>query len=395
VAGARKGRSLFEVMNKPPKVERPGRRRWVAPFRRDSGKAGGSAPVVAEALSEEEAQAELAQERAEAEARAKQARETPPRKRLSIGWPWKREEKKDDAAPEEAKAHFGEPVVEADREAGRRGAAALAVDSGAAGGFAPVGAAGESASMGAHGETASMGAHGETASMVPVQVRQGRVNISLTTPTALVACAVIVAALLGAYSLGRRTGDSPARRPPVVAAKAAPDGSAAPVTDVTRGGEAPGAGAASDLPTDDPELARLLTPPVEKGIAEVSPNRPASVSAGQGVAVDPNGDLNYLQIESFRITRYRTGEQLAGDLADVRRFLAGRGVATFARKHGNGYALYAAQGYRPGGEHEAARERFRRRIEALGRAYRESGGLYEFKGCLFVSSEKAAAGDPV
>jgi hypothetical protein len=47
-----------------------------------------------------------------------------------------------------------------------------------------------------------------------------------------------------------------------------------------------------------------------------------------------------------------------------------------------------------GREHAAEREAFRRRIEELGTEYRRAGGLYQFKGCLFVSYSSTRVGDP-
>jgi hypothetical protein len=118
--------------------------------------------------------------------------------------------------------------------------------------------------------------------------------------------------------------------------------------------------------------------------------------AEDGPPADPASEnLNYLQIESFMITRHRSGDVVAADLANARRFLADRGIETFARQHSNGFVLYTMQGFPMEGESAARREALKRRVEELGREYRRSGGLYEFKGCHFVSHSRATAGRPV
>lgn len=121
-------------------------------------------------------------------------------------------------------------------------------------------------------------------------------------------------------------------------------------------------------------------------------NRPASVMATESVGGVPPERLNYLQIESFRITRARGGEQLEEELADVQAFLEARGVETFARRLGNGFVLFSVQGFPPGSEYAAEREAFRARIVRFGEKYRRSGGLYQFKGCLFVSHARTRIG---
>ena len=99
----------------------------------------------------------------------------------------------------------------------------------------------------------------------------------------------------------------------------------------------------------------------------------------------PPESLNYLQIESFPVSRDRDAQQVAQDVKDARQFLLDRGVRTFARRKGGGFVLFAEQGFAPGKEAAGSREAFRRKIEALGQEYRKTGGLYAFKGCLFVS----------
>jgi hypothetical protein len=136
---------------------------------------------------------------------------------------------------------------------------------------------------------------------------------------------------------------------------------------------------------------------VKKQETQVVANQPLAGSKETNKPVVPNlpENLNYLQVESFRISRDRSGEQLARDVTEVRQFLAEKGVRTFARRKSNGYVLFAEQGFEPGKEAATTRETFRRRMESLGLEYRKAGGLYQFKGCLFVSYASTQTGDPV
>src|SRR5207247_2519163 len=90
-----------------------------------------------------------------------------------------------------------------------------------------------------------------------------------------------------------------------------------------------------------PEVSELLKKPEPKAERMIAANKPASVASQESLGEAVPDDMNYLQIESFLITRDRNGEQLAADLAHVRSYLLERGVRTFARKRLNGYVLFA------------------------------------------------------
>ena len=143
-----------------------------------------------------------------------------------------------------------------------------------------------------------------------------------------------------------------------------------------------------------PDLTELLKKPEPAAMKGVMVNEAVSVSS-KDVAASLPDDLNYLQIESFLVTRDRNGDQLAADLAHARNFLFDHGMKTFARKRSNGYVLFCEQGVAPGKDHAAERDSLRKRVQQLGQEYRASGGLYGFKGCLFVSYSSTKAGDPV
>jgi hypothetical protein len=72
-----------------------------------------------------------------------------------------------------------------------------------------------------------------------------------------------------------------------------------------------------------------------------------------------------------------------------------RGIRTFARKRGNGFVLYCEQGLSPSREFATQREALKKKIQQLGQEYRAAGGLYQFKGCFFVSFASTRVGDPV
>jgi hypothetical protein len=56
--------------------------------------------------------------------------------------------------------------------------------------------------------------------------------------------------------------------------------------------------------------------------------------------------------------------------------------------------LFGEQGLQIGPKGEADRQAIRKKIQDLGKEYRKSGGLYEFKDPLFVSYVRTQAGQP-
>lgn len=228
-------------------------------------------------------------------------------------------------------------------------------------------------------------------------------RIPLTAATVMLFSGAAVAVGIVGYALGRgRTADKPelatvaavtetasnaSHRSPLGKSKVATPEVKTAVAREMAGGQ-------------NPDLEHMLQSAQPKGEApQVAMNKPAGVGpasgAAQAAAAALPENLNYLQIESFRVTRERDSEQLARDVADAREFLLQRGIRTFARRKSNGFVLFAERGYPPSKEHAASREAFRREIESLGAEYRKQGGQYQFKGCLFVSFGVTQSGEPM
>ncbi len=221
----------------------------------------------------------------------------------------------------------------------------------------------------------------------------GRLVFNLSTAACVAIIGVVSAIALGGYIIGQRS--SASRIPPVAARANNPEPVSSPLLpppSAVKANHAP-----SKAAITNPDLSHLLQRPNEPSNS-VSANKPAKVTDDSSESTASAGapeSLNYLQIESFRITRERSGDQLANDVAAVRQFLGERGVRTFARKRGNGFVLFAEQGFAPGKATARERSAFQRKIEQFGQEYRSAGGRYQFKGCLFVSYSATRAGDPV
>lgn len=226
-------------------------------------------------------------------------------------------------------------------------------------------------------------------------------RIPLTSATVLLFAGAAVAVGVVGYSLGRGRGDGKPELATVAAVtESAPGAShrsplgkskvATPEVKTAVAREVAGG--------QNADLEHMLQSAAPKGeAAQVALNKAAGVDPANGVsaATALPENLNYLQIESFRVTRERDSEQLARDVADAREFLLQRGIRTFARRKSNGFVLFAEQGHPPSKEHAASREAFRRKIESLGLEYRKQGGQYQFKGCLFVSYGVTQSGEPM
>ena len=344
--------NLFEVINKAPQTQNPRTQRGFS-WRRHRAEGEAAAPMVAEPLTEEEAAAELEARRVAAEeaARAKEAALREKRERIEA-------RRAARAAKKEQKR--------AARQAAKAAAVALRTAADPASGVPPI-----------------------------LRLTPGRVVLSLNTTTCIVAAAGICSLLIGAYSLGRR-GAAGGPGPELAAVKngktAGKDlSSLVPGmgNDQQTSTKASGVSSAAN-----PDLSALLKKPPATRRPAARANQPARVSNAATVAAPAAAGLNYLQIESFPISRQKSSERLKAELEDVRRFLAERGIKTFARRLPRGYALFAAQGFSPSKKARAQREAFQRKISRLGQAYRRAGGLYEFKGCFFVSYARATAGRP-
>ncbi|MFQ5502426.1 MAG: hypothetical protein ACE5EQ_09020 [Phycisphaerae bacterium] len=336
--------SLFEVINKAPESQTPrssGLRQWIG--QRSGGKLG--LPFVAEALTEEEAAAELAARRAEREqaAQDKQARSEARRA--------KKERRR------------------AAKEAARQAAAEIPA--------VPISSR----------VTAPM-----------ARLMSGRLELSLSTAACMAIAAGICIVAIGSYSLGHRAGLRGEKKE--MATAAAVRKGAQPEKDaiglLTGEDEAESARRARDAaPTarDSADLSELLKPPTRE--VSVMANQPARVAVDSPAGSSDAARLNYLHIETFWITADKNLQKLRRELEDVRAFLHNEGVETFARRHPKGYYLYARQGFPPSRDWKKQREAFQDRLERLGRAYRQAGGLYLFKGCYFVNHAHTQKGQPV
>ena len=350
-------RSLFEVINKTPQIHsttRSSSRGWL---KRSSN---GPSPLhVTEALTEEEALSEIrAQEVArEEEKRAVQAKLDEKRARLEA----KREEK-------------------AARKAAKR-------------------VARERAKKTAAEAVASFG--GPQPRVGPIRIVGGRLILAFNTTVCLVVAAAVCVLMLGSYSLGRRSA-AEGLGPELSKAAAIRNGRQASDrnTGVFLGLQDRGRDEKNEtVRLENADLTYLLEPPPARQVtgfqAGAKANQPVRLSDNGPSPTSDGPKLNYLEIQFFEVTRDVSRKELKNDLENARRFLLERGVQTFARWHPDrGYLLYAAEGLPPSKKYKTQREHLRRRIEQLGRAYRQAGGRYLFKGCYFVNQERAASGRP-
>ena len=334
----RNRRSLFEVLNKTPPIQS---------YEKKSGGLFGwrrrqSEPplMVAEALTEEEAAAELAAQRA-----VRNEAERAKRERLEAKYAKK-------AAKKAAKA--------AAREAAKKAVADVVAAQGEPGAKAPL-----------------------------FRFVAGRLVISLNSAACVAVAAVFCVLLLGSYSLGHRSVGPWGPSELAAMTKGSPDGGmVADSNDSNR--ESVGEASAS---AEDPDLSMLLRPPPTRGPSAMA-NQPVSIESDGPPRTPEAAKANYLAVEFFRITREQSGEDLKKELDDVRRFLAKQNIKTFARRSPKGFSLYASKGFSPANDNRKQREAFRRKVEELGKLYRKSGGRYQFKGCYFVSYAQATSGKP-
>ncbi|MFH1420085.1 MAG: hypothetical protein ABII12_17560 [Planctomycetota bacterium] len=332
----KQGLSLFEAMSKAPQVQHPPRSKGLLQWPRRVDRS--VVPTVAEPLTEEEAAAELnaLKKQTGRKEAAKAAKETRRKAREA-----RREAKRNKPTP---------PLSSGTSTTGGR----------------------------------------------QVRVMGGRLVFSLNTIACIATTAVVCVIMLGVYSLGRRSarqGDG-SELHPAAAIRHPRDGSRSPLLP-READDSPNHVADRRASAADPDLSRLLQKPPAKETPVVGANLPSRVATDTEQDTSAAAQLNYLQIESFLISRARSGELVAEDLAAVRRFLAEHGVETVARRHSNGFGLYSQRGFPPGRESESERAAFLKQVEELGRQYRQSGGLYEFRGCMYVSYSRTRAGRPV
>lgn len=343
-------------MSRVPVSQAPVRRGGLSWLRRKD--AAAPAPlIVAEALTEEEAATELAAERdaretekaavAQAE-RERQERVEADRERRRAAKEAKR------AAREERRARRGNPFRAGDASAFEH----------------------------------------EKKPVPFLRIARQKVTFSLGTVGVVVAVATFSTVMLFVYGWGQKSGNGGGNLETITGRAPGQNGEGGGSPLLSRdSGKRRGAAARNQKISPDPDLSNLLVPPrIASADPAASKTMPDRIVANTAAAVAVDKSLNYLQIESFRVNRYNTWDQIGAHVEDVRSFLLTRGIRTIARVRSDRYVLFSKTGYKTGPAGAAAREAFRSRIEQLGRAYRDSGGQYEFKGAFFVNHEKAHLG---
>lgn len=329
---ARRGPTLFEAMSKAPQTVSEARRPGISALWGGGKSNSPTKTVVAEALTEDQARDELARRQAEIEDR-------------------RRAEEARRAEKEARKAQ--KAADKAARSEARK----------ASGGSMP------------------------------------KMTFSLSTASCVGIVGLLAGLVLAAYSLGRHSKEQFGSLGTVAAVtpkQDAPDAKSPVKENVKRTPAMKSSGPKPQSTTPvNPELSELLKKPELKKDKSVLANEPVRLNAEDQTTPALAEDMNYLQIESFVVSRERNGEQLAADLAHARKFLLDKGVRTFARKRSNGYVLFCEQGASPAKDRAGERDSLIKKIRQLGAEYRAAGGQYAFKGCFFVSYPATKAGDPV
>ncbi|MEK6643739.1 MAG: hypothetical protein AABZ08_07500 [Planctomycetota bacterium] len=328
---ARRGPTLFEAMSKAPQTVSEGRRPGLSALWGGGKPAAGQKTVVAEALTEDQARDELSRRQADLDERRRA----------------------DEARLTEKAARKAEKVaLKAARAEERRASGANTLP---------------------------------------------RLKLSLSTASCVGLVGLMSVLVLAAYSLGRQSKEQFGSLGTVAAVghKSEPVEPTPKKENTKRTPAVKSSTAATKTPPVNSELSELLKKPELKKDKSVLANQPVRLNADEQTTPTLAEDLNYLQIESFVVTRERNGEQLAADVAHVRKFLLDKGVRTFGRKRSNGYVLFCEQGLAPAKDHAGERDGLVKKIRQLGAEYRAAGGQYAFKGCFFVSYPATKSGDPV
>ena len=364
----RKNASLFEAMSKAPQnVDAPPARAPAAAFWRRVRQPQAPAMMVAEPLTEEEAQAELSAQRA--------VREEIDRR------------ERDESAARDAEREARRKIAQEQKEARQRAKQAAKQARAAA-------RATESQPSRPIGPT-------QDEVYYPfLRAMRGRLVVTLNTMTAMVVAVVVAAVGMGGYLLGHRISkDGGPEQTQTTLAGIVPSGHSAdtPQAPLPSMAEepAPKPNPTRVQPPTTPELKRLLTPKKPDPappVIEMSAGATGGVRANAPTSLSLESSLNYLQIETFRIGGDETPERVRADLDAVRKYLAERGVRTIAKRQARDFVLYSSEGFPKGSEGASARAAFALRIESLGREYQRSGGRYEFKSCFFVAANAVARG---
>lgn len=365
----RRNASLFEAMSKAPQgVEAPAQAPAIAFWKRVR-QTQAPAMMVAEPLTEEEAQAELSAQRA--------VREEIDRRQ------------RDEQAARDAERASKRQIAQEQKEARQRAKQAAKQ-------------ARAAARANAESQQASrpIGPTQDEVYYPFLRAMRGRLVVTLNTTTAMMVAAVVAAVGMGGYALGHRLGKGggvdggQTRLAGLVPGSTDGDTAQLPLASMV-----PAAVEKRQKPVvqppSTPDLKRLLAPrgvEVDKAEVETPSDESGAVRANAPGSLTLDSALNYLQIESFRIGGDETREIVRADLEEVRKYLAERGIRTIAKRRPKGYALFSSEGFPKGPDGASARAAFATRMEALGREYRRLGGRYEFRRCFFVTAEEVAKG---
>lgn len=366
----RRNASLFEAMSKAPQnVEPAPARAPAAAFWRRVRQPQAPAMMVAEPLTEEEAQAELAAQRA--------VRDEIDRR------------ERDETEAREAEREARRKIAQEQKEARQRAKQAAKQARAAA------------KVTDAKSPSRPIGPTQDDVYYPFLRAMRGRLVVTLNTMTAMIVAVVVAAVGMGGYFLGHRISDGGGREvhqtklagilPSDVSTE---DNPLSPIPSMTIEPTATPKKPTVQPPTT-PELKRLLTPkksPTPVPAIEMASDEAGGVRANTPKSLTLDANLNYLQIETFRVGGDETPERVREDLEAVRKYLAERGIRTIAKRQSRDYVLFSSQGFPKGPGTASTRAAFAARIEALGQEYRRSGGRYEFKNCYFVAAGHVARG---
>jgi len=234
-----------------------------------------------------------------------------------------------------------------------------------------------------------------------VKASRGRLIVSLNTMTGMFVAAGVAVVGMGAYALGHRAAKTTSPDQNTLTATTPgevnliPEDTPGPLPSMEVGHQpekpkksTPTLPSAAELREIGRANRSAEAPPVV--VEQATPTARVQANAPQSLTLDTG--LNYLQIESFRTSGDETADKVRNDMYDVRKFLAERGIRTIAKKRARGYALFGAEGIPKGPQGASARAALVLKIESLGREYRRSGGRYEFKQPFWSSAEEVAKG---
>lgn len=238
-------------------------------------------------------------------------------------------------------------------------------------------------------------------------IDRGRLLLALDGPGLVLAAAGLCLAVIGAYTAGQRLSSKGGEPPSKVAAllknegpPSSPSQPGAPQTrpEVSPTLPAPVAALTGNPATaPDSEMLRLVSPPPARQKPQAAANPKERLSIQDNHPADAPRRVNHFLIESFPMGRDTSPARVLADVAHARKFLADQGIRTVGKRLQTVVRLYSEQTFEVGSDPQLERERekFRKKIEALGLEYRRQGGNYRFQGCDFVSASFFKNGQPL